>query len=852
MSVALLANAAGFNAGMASATTTMKAFTVKVGALGVKVAAAGKAMTLGLTLPIVAMGALSVIAFDKQAKALAQVEQGIISTGAAAGFTIDELARIASGLQEITIFGDEEILTGVTAQLLTFSNLVGPQFEAAQVTVMDLATRLGTDLKSAAIQVGKALNDPITGLSMLSRSGITFTEKQTDVIKSLWNTGKQAEAQNVILKELARQYGGSAEAAVAGAGKIKQLKNVIGDLSEEFGSIIMEGLTPFVEKLKVMVDAIREMSPEEKEKIIKYMAALALAGPAAIAVGTLAKAVSSLVLATTALTGSAAGKALISVFGSLSAAIAAATVAALGAYAAFEGGKAIVKGIEGGLNQLGEQAEEVALQLDAIYLTGHPTATALELLNNRVSLLTDSFDNMVTAGIMTADQATAIKTEIVALYDQVKDVPDLAQVLSSHNWDVAIANILMRWVEDVPELFRLIGSISTAVVESSDEVIKAVEEVQKAWDTFDLDEANAEYDKLLEKWNDTEVGGLDHINVISDMEKEYKILIQAEKDIVAQGGAVDEELQELIAKYEKYVDIVEDAVPATESFSKALADLASSGAYTAKQALDSVVGAVENAYSTFFDAMSAMKETNETALEDYKTALQDLADAEGEANKDASDSRATALRELSNDLEDEKITREQYGIEKAQIEADYATAVETAAQRRRVAGDAEEYAYRQQQVGIQDILSDMLHDFLVAARQQLQLEAAKETVISIASGFALNFAAMGAHALAAASYLAGAGALAIAGFAQGGVVPGPPGAPVMAVVHGGEEIRTPAQQMVDYEMMGQAVRAGAYEALVEVLSKDAGRPIIVQLGDGTRLARALYDPLQAELARRGG
>jgi len=74
----------------------------------------------------------------------------------------------------------------------------------------------------------------------------------------------------------------------------------------------------------------------------------------------------------------------------------------------------------------------------------------------------------------------------------------------------------------------------------------------------------------------------------------------------------------------------------------------------------------------------------------------------------------------------------------------------------------------------------------------------------------------------------------------------------MAVVHGGEEIRTPAQQMVDYEMMGRAVQAGTYEAMVEVMSKDAGRPIVVQLGDGTRLAQALYNPLAAELARRGG
>jgi len=74
----------------------------------------------------------------------------------------------------------------------------------------------------------------------------------------------------------------------------------------------------------------------------------------------------------------------------------------------------------------------------------------------------------------------------------------------------------------------------------------------------------------------------------------------------------------------------------------------------------------------------------------------------------------------------------------------------------------------------------------------------------------------------------------------------------MAIVHGGERVLTEKQQMIDYEMMGRAVQAGTYEAMVEVMSRDSGRPIIVQLGDGTRLARALYDPLQSELARRGG
>ena len=125
----------------------------------------GKNLTRNLTLPIVAMGAASVKAFDTQQKAIAQVEAGLISTGQAAGFTSKELQKMASDLQAKTLFGDEVILKDATAQLLTFTNISGEQFARTQKAALNLATRLDGDLKSASIQLGKALNDPIANLS---------------------------------------------------------------------------------------------------------------------------------------------------------------------------------------------------------------------------------------------------------------------------------------------------------------------------------------------------------------------------------------------------------------------------------------------------------------------------------------------------------------------------------------------------------------------------------------------------------------------------------------------------------------------------------------------------------------
>ena len=240
----------------------------------------GKSMTMGLTAPIAALGFTAVKAFDQQAKAIAQVEAGLKSTGATVGFTSKQLQQMAADLQTKTIFGDEEILKDATSQLLTFTNIAGDQFSRTQKVALDLATRLDGDLKSASIQLGKALNDPIANLTALSRSGIQFSEDQKAVIKSLTESGRLAEAQTVILDELEKQYGGSAEAAAkAGTGGLKQLANSFGDLQEEFGKIIMEFLPPVIDGLKNMLATFQNLSPEVKRFMVIGAGIAAALGP---------------------------------------------------------------------------------------------------------------------------------------------------------------------------------------------------------------------------------------------------------------------------------------------------------------------------------------------------------------------------------------------------------------------------------------------------------------------------------------------------------------------------------------------------------------------------------------------
>lgn len=221
------------------------------------------------TAAIVRFGKDSIELYRTQAKAISQVEQGLISTGNAVGFTSEELQKQASEFQKNTLFGDEDILQNATAQLLTFTNIADEQFTRTQKAALDLSTRLDGDLKSASIQLGKALNDPVANLSALSRSGIQFTKEQKALIKSLVETNQLAEAQTIILDELEKQYGGSAEAAALADGGITQLGNAIGDTQEVLGKLALEGLQPVINELKEFFENLSEEEIREFLSTVK-------------------------------------------------------------------------------------------------------------------------------------------------------------------------------------------------------------------------------------------------------------------------------------------------------------------------------------------------------------------------------------------------------------------------------------------------------------------------------------------------------------------------------------------------------------------------------------------------------
>lgn len=162
--------------------------------------------------------------------AIRQLEARLRSTGGVAGVTSLELQRLAKELQGVTTYTADAIL-GMQGVLLTFQNIRGENVEAATRAVLDLSAALGQDLQSSAAQVGRALNDPVKGITALQKIGVSFATSQKQVIKSFVDAGNYAAAQAVILKQLSVAYGGAAQAAGKTlGGALTQLRNTFDNL----------------------------------------------------------------------------------------------------------------------------------------------------------------------------------------------------------------------------------------------------------------------------------------------------------------------------------------------------------------------------------------------------------------------------------------------------------------------------------------------------------------------------------------------------------------------------------------------------------------------------------------------
>lgn len=242
-----------FNQDMAKGESRLAKFGKRAGKAARQVGAA-----LGAALA--SFAAFSFKALGEQELAESKLEQVLRATGEAAGFSAGEMKKQAQELQNLTTFGDEAVIELQTL-IATFREIKGSQFVEATGLALDMAILFG-DTKAAAIQLGKALNDPIKGIAALNRVGVTFSKEQEKQIRNAQEQGDIAKAQGVILEELKNQFGGVAAAAADNiSGRFAQLKNSFSDMGESFARIFgggEGGLADLLLKVRIQIDMVSE------------------------------------------------------------------------------------------------------------------------------------------------------------------------------------------------------------------------------------------------------------------------------------------------------------------------------------------------------------------------------------------------------------------------------------------------------------------------------------------------------------------------------------------------------------------------------------------------------------------
>lgn len=167
------------------------------------------------------------------------------STGGAAHVTaaqVDELAASLSAQDGVS----QEVVKSNENMLLTFTNVkngIGAGndiFDQATVAVQNMSQALGEDGKTASIQLGKALNDPVAGVTALQRVGVKLTATQKEQVAQMVKMGDTVGAQKVILGELTTEFGGSAKAfGDSSAGAMAKIGNDVDEAEKSFARLVL-------------------------------------------------------------------------------------------------------------------------------------------------------------------------------------------------------------------------------------------------------------------------------------------------------------------------------------------------------------------------------------------------------------------------------------------------------------------------------------------------------------------------------------------------------------------------------------------------------------------------------------
>jgi hypothetical protein len=262
--VELVGDADNLNKALGSSSKEAKSFGQTLGGLGKTAGLAAGAAGLGALVVTLKIG---IGEWKDSQKVAAQTAAVLKSTGGVAGVTAKEVDQLSQSLLRKSGVDDEAIKSGEN-MLLTFKGIRNEAgagndvFNQTTKTLLDMTTALthgnvtSEALSKQAIQLGKAMNDPIAGLGALRRVGVTFTDQQKEQIKAMVESGNTMGAQKMILAELNSEFGGSAAAMG------QTLPGQISILKESFNNFAGELVGKMVPAIQVAIGWLKDHWPE--------------------------------------------------------------------------------------------------------------------------------------------------------------------------------------------------------------------------------------------------------------------------------------------------------------------------------------------------------------------------------------------------------------------------------------------------------------------------------------------------------------------------------------------------------------------------------------------------------------
>lgn len=225
------------------------------------------------------------IAEAREAQVVTARTQSVIkSMGLTSVVSADQIGKLAMSISNKTAVDDEAIQSGQNL-LLTFGNIAKSAgksngvFAQTSQLMVDMSAAMGTDVKSSAIQLGKALNDPVKGVSALTRVGVSFTQQQKDQIAALVESGNLAKAQGIVLREVGKQFGGAAASMATPA---ERAKVAWANFQEQIGTLLL----PVIDRLLSALSS--QVIPAISTFVTQIQTGTGAGGTFAFVMGTLA------------------------------------------------------------------------------------------------------------------------------------------------------------------------------------------------------------------------------------------------------------------------------------------------------------------------------------------------------------------------------------------------------------------------------------------------------------------------------------------------------------------------------------------------------------------------------------